>query len=639
MPASFPIRDALFGRSGLVYEALRKEGAPSEYTHVDGLRDLLTEFDATEDAEERAEIAALLKRVLGYGDLDLVSSSDVPGLAQWGDARVGGKRRVSILVLHPGSTRDRKSSAVLQATGALLTRMEQEEIPWGLLGDGLWWRLHSRRTALPAAQTLEVDVRPLLESAEERSVLAALSLLAAGSAREGGLWDTFLLQEERLQEAEAQAWKDLLQAAGSPLPALALWCETAGLVPRTPFLDGIREGGRKTTLLDHARWTLAQTGLEETEEKISNEKHWLPIAKELADALQTGRAEGAILSSLLSLASGMDLAMGDSLTPFPPSLELRRILRRGAAVGEPARIFLAGVPSLSAALEVLFSETSRGCEEGLPLDRSLLRATENFFAGESGKTLKPLRALVSLSSRALGVEAPYLSHRIKQGNPLASVPVSVLAETPASQKKKRGKGATRPGPRQISFVEALFMDRLATLATDLTLLAAAGPARLQSIEQQEGIFRRLLRGVERFRDLADLWLLGHLKKNAVGPSEYEACVSNLKTSDAEWRGRLAPYGGPLEDLRTRFRPFHWELEFPELYVEGGGPRTDPGFHLIVLPVPDAQTVRELSELRPYYQSLLPEKAAYSLLGAAGSLAALFRTNRGAVLTGPAGPTQ
>ncbi len=647
---TFVSANSLFARAGLPRAAPRARGGPSEYASLEALTDLVSEFLAEEDALERSQIAEILERVLGYGDIELAGEQEESGTIQWVDARVAGKRRVTILLIPPDKDAIFKGRRGLPAgrTQALVRRMEQEGIPWGLLSNGLRWRVHCRGTLLPALEILEVDLQEALEKEDEPSLLAGLGVLSAGAAAQGSLWDRLLAKERRARDHEARAWCALVRAAASELPAFALYREWAGLTRERPLLSALAKGLPEADIAKALKRSLSASGLTETSPpqspspyvrrggspKGGGEVAVLSALRAVLEILpQLPPASPVIaLSSLYALAQGLTLAAGEKSPPTPPPELIRAVLRRAGAGAEGARILLAGGAAPDRVLAFALAEASRRMERGESLARAVSEAAQNLFAVDArDENVHGATRVLQLACRAAGAPAPYLSHHLRVGNPAAGAAVSSLGKLPA----KSRRAASAPG-RQISFVEVLFMDRLATLAGDLALLSAAGPERTQDMDRQAGIFRRLLRGVERFRDLADLWLLAHSEPKKVPPGAYESLVASLKSSDEEWARLLAPWKDALESFRGHARPFHWELEFPEMYVREGGPRPDPGFHVLALAPPQGGP----KDLAAYYKSLAPKVSGKTLpLCALAAFASLFRASQGALFIGPLSATE
>ncbi|MCB0218636.1 MAG: hypothetical protein KDH09_02995 [Chrysiogenetes bacterium] len=628
----------LFARTALSSQlAGGADEPPSEYAHLEGLVDLLDEYLQETDAEERGEIAALLERILGFHDLELVDEPAGDNVLHWVDARVMEERRVTIMLVEPHERLlDNNESPDARALGAqLVRRMEREEIPWAILGDGFRWRLLCRETPLPLLQTLDLDLTSAIQNADEPATVSILAFLSASAAAPGGLWDRLHEEEHRRRERESRLWREFIEADGRGDAALALWCEWSGVAKRTPLLNALTKNSlpAEETLRRALSRAIREAPFESVDPKARAlpGAEWVRPATRLLSLLGTRPTASEALAGLRCLAGALDAHAGvsASLGKLPPSAKVREILAGTGSGSQPARVLLAGVPQLALAVEVLLAESSRRMIEGTRPEVGIPETISNLFAvDESEQTIAALGALVTCLCKLCGAEPPYLGHRLRVGNPHLSAAISSLGRAPALSRGAHREG----GVRQLSFVEALFHDRLKTLASDLRLLSTAGPERIRTARQQEGVFRRLVRGVERFRDLADLWLLAYGAPDSLDSGTYESFVSDLKEQDPEWQARLKPLARPLKKLRENHAPFHWELEFPELYVEDGGSRIDPGFHLVLLAPPAGERKKLLKEWRAYHRSLSSDSPAP--LSALASFGGLFRTSRGGLLIGP-----
>lgn len=208
---------------------------------------------------------------------------------------------------------------------------------------------------------------------------------------------------------------------------------------------------------------------------------------------------------------------------------------------------------------------------------------------------------VTLAHVALWIESSagdrpltYFEHHVRCGNSLLGSWLDRLAEPPVPDKKRNRaaqiglfgeevKAAVRKAARLRRMIDAATPEDLAREGIDA-----------ESLEEQQ--FKERLRD-EAERDLAgsrrlfdlrtaslfapELWEeFQHLYGQVAKPEEIDRLLAE--------RGRLAP----LEDLRSRYRFFHWELEFPEVFL--GTDR--PGFDAVLG--------------NPPWDKVLPERHAF-----------------------------
>lgn len=140
----------------------------------------------------------------------------------------------------------------------------------------------------------------------------------------------------------------------------------------------------------------------------------------------------------------------------------------------------------------------------------------------------------------------------------------------------RDPSAPRPRAllnQQMSFLEILFAEQLQLLGTDLTLLSL-GPT-----STNRGAKRRLELGLTRFKDVANLWLAVRLGAR-LRPGAIANIIDALDGDSDDFLARLKTVQPHIDRLLKKHPVAHVELEVPEVYVQDGRPRHDPGFHLI-----------------------------------------------------------
>lgn len=208
---------------------------------------------------------------------------------------------------------------------------------------------------------------------------------------------------------------------------------------------------------------------------------------------------------------------------------------------------------------------------------------------------------VTLAHVALWIESSagdrpltYFEHHVRCGNSLLGSWLDRLAEPPVPDKKRNRAAQIGLFGEEVKAAvrEAARLRRMIDAATPEDL--AREGIEAESLEEQQ--FKERLRsdaerdlaGARRLFDLRsaslfapELWeefqhLFGHVAK----PEEIDRVLTE--------RGRIAP----LEDLRSRYRFFHWELEFPEVFL--GTDR--PGFDAVLG--------------NPPWDKVLPERHAF-----------------------------
>ncbi|MFC8419459.1 Eco57I restriction-modification methylase domain-containing protein [Streptomyces sp. NPDC057236] len=187
-----------------------------------------------------------------------------------------------------------------------------------------------------------------------------------------------------------------------------------------------------------------------------------------------------------------------------------------------------------------------------------------------------------LTTAAAGKPLSFLDAHLRCGNAVVGAEFGSWSGVPAPA---QGGRFQRAGAEVGDLQDSLFAVEEPDLASLVRVrqALASGPSedRLQ-IRAKEKRFERLLEGDDftRLQALGDWW---------VAPYFY---TQELKGNSGQWLAshdalkRGEPLRGHLThipaDVRSRVRPFHWEVEFPEVFFGGKGDRRpDAGFDAIL----------------------------------------------------------
>ncbi|MFF3689995.1 Eco57I restriction-modification methylase domain-containing protein [Streptomyces sp. NPDC002187] len=187
-----------------------------------------------------------------------------------------------------------------------------------------------------------------------------------------------------------------------------------------------------------------------------------------------------------------------------------------------------------------------------------------------------------LTTAAAGKPLSFLDAHLRCGNAVVGAAIDSWAGVPAPA---QGGRVQRGGAAFDDLQGSLFAVEEPDLASLVRVRQALahGPSedRLQ-VRAKEKRFDRLLRGDDftRLRSMGDWW---------VAPFFYP---EDLKSNTGQWlsgHDSIKRGESPRQDLaklpsevRARFRPFHWEVEFPEVFFDVKGERrTDAGFDVML----------------------------------------------------------
>ncbi|MDD1745020.1 MAG: BREX-1 system adenine-specific DNA-methyltransferase PglX, partial [Candidatus Methanoperedens sp.] len=211
-----------------------------------------------------------------------------------------------------------------------------------------------------------------------------------------------------------------------------------------------------------------------------------------------------------------------------------------------------------------------------------------------GVDLNPMAvelAKVGLWLTTISREKPlsFLDHRLKQGNSLIGARLENLHEYP-DLKGKNVKRAAQQSAAQQRFeveIERPFFERIIKILDTLTDI---NDDSIENIHKKKDIFEKLLASSEyqRIKAVANVYTAVYFGREPVSvkgrPKDgYYQIFWGLNKDEAEWRRRTINYQWfrMAQKLAEEKSFFHWELEFPEIFFEGGAPKENPGWDAVV----------------------------------------------------------
>jgi type I restriction-modification system DNA methylase subunit len=205
-------------------------------------------------------------------------------------------------------------------------------------------------------------------------------------------------------------------------------------------------------------------------------------------------------------------------------------------------------------------------------------------------------AKVSLWLITIAKDKPlsFLDHRLKQGNSLVGARLSDLITYPGEKVQGKGKEKDKDKGQVTlpSFVSPRFLQHLIGKIRELEEI---GDDSLSEIKRKEEVFEefRSLPEYTRAKAIANVHTAVYFG-NEVKPTTYEGKV--VKESDAvyhdlfwavageeaEWRRpALSAWFREAQRIAEERGFFHWQLEFPEVFFEGGAVKENPGWDAVV----------------------------------------------------------
>lgn len=225
-----------------------------------------------------------------------------------------------------------------------------------------------------------------------------------------------------------------------------------------------------------------------------------------------------------------------------------------------------------------------------------------------GVDMNPLAvelAKLSLWLTCIASEEPlnFLDHHLRPGNSLIGAHVAELSSLPASWK---GEEEQEQMPLSLG---TDFSTALATAIREIAAIKAETSSSLEVVKDKERRWsERVIANLKPYTQVADLWTAAISGLPATQFDYYQLGQLILANHAASPKARRA-LAEAMERFRTQFdkivsdiKPFHWELEFPDVfYEENGQPDADPGFDVILGNPPYIST--QTSSEFPYRDAL------------------------------------
>jgi len=194
-----------------------------------------------------------------------------------------------------------------------------------------------------------------------------------------------------------------------------------------------------------------------------------------------------------------------------------------------------------------------------------------------GVDLNPLAvelAKLSLWLATVQVNRPlsFLNHHLKCGNSLIGARLNELAWYPGEK------------PKETTIPPAL----IENLESAVRKITATSDETLEGVKEQEAMFNELRKTPEylRIKTLADARVSLYFGTTIDTPKPKDVYDTFVKTTfegdESLWKKRVGQnWIKNAKDMAEIKHFFHWELEFPEAFFEGGKPKENPGFDTVV----------------------------------------------------------
>jgi type I restriction-modification system DNA methylase subunit len=231
------------------------------------------------------------------------------------------------------------------------------------------------------------------------------------------------------------------------------------------------------------------------------------------------------------------------------------------------------------------------------------RVVESCIFGVDRNPMAVELAKVALWLETVSLDAPlsFLDHHLRTGNSLIGGRVANLGTLPGAMELQQ------------NVFKQQVEQQLPALIDPLTRIRDLPSQTPQQIKEKERLYRQTFQPrCEMFRSVADLWCSAFFvaKDNQVTPEQYKQAVESLRrTAEHRRLERERWFCDAIDSVRRAdVRAFHWELEFPEIFLnistQDAAAEFHRGFDAVVGNPPyDVLSERELTE------GLIPAAAA------------------------------
>lgn len=189
----------------------------------------------------------------------------------------------------------------------------------------------------------------------------------------------------------------------------------------------------------------------------------------------------------------------------------------------------------------------------------------------------------------------FLDHHLKNGNALIGAWIKDLGTPPEFDTKGKLKKHRRKDTRTGNLFEVRFREKVPLMVQDLFGIMQQETRTPSDIQLKKTLDHTVEDMRQPFRNLADIWVGLHFGEEA---DDYNALLLNV----GEWRNRVS------EEMKS-VRPFHWELEFPEVWFDENGKALDGrGFSAVIgnPPYVEGKNLHYPDVLRLFYSSHEPQ---------------------------------
>jgi type I restriction-modification system DNA methylase subunit len=238
------------------------------------------------------------------------------------------------------------------------------------------------------------------------------------------------------------------------------------------------------------------------------------------------------------------------------------------------------------------------------------RVVENCIYGVDVNQMAVELAKVSLWLTCIAVDEPlsFLDHHLGVGNSLIGASINELQRLPSGNEPESQEG--------VFTFDASLANSLASAIQKTVDIETTASTAIELVKQKEDLWKRTRAELQPFRSLADVWI-GAVAGLPISDIDYRQIGAWLtdkgSLSPAECQESEKAFQSWLAELQPKLEslhPFHWEIEFPEVFFQPNGqplPSQERGFDVVLGNPPYVSTHTSSTQ---EWRNVLEKRAGY-----------------------------
>jgi len=231
------------------------------------------------------------------------------------------------------------------------------------------------------------------------------------------------------------------------------------------------------------------------------------------------------------------------------------------------------------------------------------RIVENCLYGVDINSLAVELAKLALWLETVAGDEPlsFLDHHLHHGNSLVGGTIANMGMLPDELEIHSNRFG-----RQVE-------EKLPLLLEPLDSIRQMPSDTAEHVKEKDALYRRYERAREPFCLAGDLWVSAFCAESELTPERYQMAVDELgKPRRFASLAKQKWFRNQIAHVNAEFvRPFHWEIEFPEVFFDGTHRRDSAGFDAVIGNPPyDVLSEQELGRDLAAFKAFIEHQSVY-----------------------------